>query len=370
MENNRVENIGIIGIGKLGLCFALNLVDAGYKVIGVDVNKEYVDSINYKTFKSEEPHVNELLLKSRYFTATLDLQKILLSDIIFITVATPSLEDGRYDHRQIENALEQLLSYGKPVEPVNLVISCTTMPEYCKSLQERLKDFNYKVSYNPEFIAQGSIIKDQLNPDMVLIGEADEEAGNMIQEIYEQLCDNLPKFSRMSVTDAEITKIALNCFLTTKISFANFIGDLINTVSGDSEKVLEAIGSDSRIGNKYLKYGYGFGGPCFPRDNRALGIYSEMKGIIPHVPKATDSANESHLRNQVKRTLETTSLTEQIKFYSVTYKKGSTIIDESQQLKFANMLVDSGYSVLIIETETVIEKVKKIYGTKFKYETV
>lgn len=359
------NKISIIGIGKLGICLSLNLEKCGYEVIGVDVSEEYVNKINRKNLKSDEAFVEEYLSKSNNFIATTDIKKALSNKVIFITVATPSLESGRYDHTQIENVITQILQYGVQNEKKYLVINCTTMPTYCEKLHNRIKKYNYEVCYNPEFIAQGTIIKDQSNPDTVLIGCQSNEAYELIANIYKKLCINNPSYHKMSTTEAEIMKIALNCFLTTKISYANMVGDIAKKVNCDADVILKAIGSDSRIGNKYLKYGFGFGGPCFPRDNRAFGLFCEEHGIYPHISYATDLSNKSHLLYQVEQVIK--SGINNITIDTVTYKPESNILEESQKLKFALELVEKGINVSIIEKEKIINNLKEKYGNKFNY---
>merc|ERR1712010_451481 len=130
---------------------------------------------------------------------------------------------------------------------------------------------------------------------MVLIGEGSPEAGDALEALYNRTCMNKPKICRMTPSSAEITKISINCFITTKISYANMIGDIADaTEDADKYEILKAVGEDSRIGGKYLLPGYGFGGPCFPRDNRALGHYAKSIGIEPLIPVATDQYNNLH----------------------------------------------------------------------------
>lgn len=362
-----MEKIGVIGIGKLGICFALNAERKGYKVIGVDVSPSYVNAINSKTLKSTEPLVEDYLSASNHFKATTSINEIIENDIntIFIFVATPSLPDGSYNHNQIERVTDDLISVGKREKEIHLVIGCTTMPGYCQQLSEKMKPYNYTISYNPEFIAQGSIIKNQQYPDQVLIGEANEEVGNYIQSIYENLCENTPTFCRMDALSAEISKIATNCFLTTKISFANSIGDLAIQAGADKDKILKAIGADSRIGSKYLGYGFGFGGPCFPRDNRALGKFADDSEYELLISKATDEVNRRHLEFQFQDYLSKYSEDEIIEFNGVSYKQGSILLDESQQLALAVKLAKSGRKVTIQDKKEVIEQVLKIYPDLF-----
>jgi nucleotide sugar dehydrogenase len=361
------KHASIIGIGKLGICLSLNLERNGYHVIGADVNQSYVDSINNKSLKSDEPFVEEYLSSSTNFVATTNLKEVLKNDLIFITVATPSLPSGKYDHFQIEKVVDQLIEFGVQPQKKYLVVNCTTMPTYCEQLHNRLSLYNYEVCYNPEFIAQGTIIKDQQYPDMVLIGCYTEEANNIISDAYKSICKNNPKTYKMSVTEAEITKIALNCFLTTKIAYANMVGDIANSIKCDANKILSAIGSDTRVGNKYLRYGYGFGGPCFPRDNRAFGLFCEENGIYPHISYATDQSNKSHLLYQLNDFENKISKNDVITFDTVTYKPESTILEESQQLRLAYELTERGYMVNIIEREKIINKLKELYGNRFTY---
>jgi nucleotide sugar dehydrogenase len=357
-----MNNISIIGVGKLGLCLALNLEKKGYNIIGVDISEDYLKSLNDKTFNTSEPYVNEYLQESQNISFTTDLKTALQNDILFIVVRTPSTYDWKYDHTDIENITNQLISFGKQPTRKDLIINCTTFPGYCNTLQEKLKKYNYFVSYNPEFIAQGTIIKDQINCDNVLIGEADKYAGDLITNIYKSMVESNPIYNRMEVTEAELTKLAVNCYLTTKISYANMIGDIANRLGCDAFKVLEAIGTDSRIGNKYLKPGFGFGGPCFPRDNRALAKCGEEVGIDAVISKATDKMNKKHLQYQIKDFIKNyPNKEETVEIDFVTYKKDSILIEESQQLKFVLKLKELGYKIKILdEREEVLNQLKNI----------
>lgn len=364
-----MKNISVIGIGKLGLCFALTLEKAGYNVLGLDLNSDYICSVNDKTLKSTEPHVELYLKNSKNFRATTNLKEVVdFSDILFVVVATPSLLNGRYDHSQVDSLISKLENIGRTSSQKHFVVCCTTMPGYCDNIKDRLNAINYTVSYNPEFIAQGTIIRDQAYPDMVLIGEANSEVGQLIEDIYLKHTLNQPRICRMTPLEAEITKLSLNCFLTTKIAYTNMIGDIVHKSGGRPDVVLSAIGSDSRIGNKYLRYGYGYGGPCFPRDNRALAMYAEDINLPAKISKATDESNHLHLFYQVEAFKQTHHIHETIVFDTVTYKPESTLLIESQQLKFAVAIAREGYNVIVKERSSVIEEIKKEYGDLFTYE--
>ncbi|HEY0679718.1 MAG TPA: hypothetical protein VGD17_15645, partial [Chitinophagaceae bacterium] len=164
-----------------------------------------------------------------------------------------------------------------------------------------------------------------------------------------------------------ITKLATNCFLTMKIAFANSIGDLSEKTGAETEKILAAIGSDSRIGNKFLRYGYGFGGPCFPRDNRALDYFGKQHQYDLLLSKATDECNRLHLEFQFQQYMRANVNGNPIHFYSLTYKAGTTILEESQQLALAVKLAEAGKKVIIHESDEVIKEVQSRYGNIFEY---
>ena len=358
------KNVSIIGIGKLGICFGLNLKKAGWEVIGIDNNQEYVNQLNLGTFKSDEEGVNDYLKNHPLDLYSTDIEKAIESDIIFIVVPTPSTADHKYDHSYIEKIKNQLISLGLQKSRKDLIINCTTFPGYCDQLQKELEELNYKVSYNPEFIAQGTIIRDQLYCDNVLIGEHDVEAGNKICEVYKTFVLSEPIYNRMSRTEAEIAKLSVNCFLTTKISFANMIGDIASKYDCSGKKILAAIGTDSRIGTKYLMPGFGYGGPCFPRDNRALARCAEDVGISAEISKATDRMNKLHLEYQIEDTIrKNNKQTDLIEIEYLTYKKESVSLEESQQLEYAKRLNELGYKLKINDKrKDVMDVVAKNFG--------
>jgi UDPglucose 6-dehydrogenase len=362
-----MRGIGVIGVGRLGLCFSLNAETKGFDVIGVDTDAELISRVNDRSLESDEPGVNEALRTCTHLKCTDDVSAVLDSHrhLIFVLVATPSTSDGGYDHSQVDAVASQLERFGKRADTVHLIIGCTTMPGYCNRLAERLGPLNYTVSYCPEFIAQGTIMRDQLSPDQVLIGEGNKEAGDDIEAFFRSFCDNEPAFCRMDRISAEIAKIATNCFLTTKISFANSIGDLALKAGADPDAILNAIGADSRIGNKYLRYGFGFGGPCFPRDNRALGKFGDDIGYELLLSKATDEVNRRHLNFQFK---EMMMANDPIIFEHVSYKKGTSILEESQQLALAIMLAKAGRQVIVLEEEMVTRKLEQSYPGLFSFE--
>jgi len=367
-----MADIGVIGIGRLGLCFALNLERAGFDVYGVDSNKEYLKSIQDKTLQSNEPLLELYLNETEHFTVSEDLSLVTKDEItfIFICVPTPSKEDGTFDHQYIDNVFDELLTFDRPKTEVNLIINSTVMPGYCDQLHNRMAPHGYSISYNPEFIAQGSIIHDQQFPDQVLIGEANEHVGNEIELIYKRICQNEPRYSRMGRTEAELTKLAVNCFLTMKIAFANAMGDLSIKHGTNHEAVLEAIGADQRIGPNFLRYGFGYGGPCLPRDNRAMVGAARKVDLDLPMSLATDKANTLHRKFQQNVFEQSYQKEEQIVFSGLAYKPDSDIIEESQRLILAVDLAMNGHVVLLRDSKEVIDQISVLHGDLFTYEII
>lgn len=365
------EKLSVVGIGKLGICFSLILEKCGYDVLGVDINQEYVDLINKKQYKTSEPQVEDYLKESKNFKATTSLKEAVKhSDILFILVATPTDKNGGYSHDQINSVidkLEGLSKQGIACHSKHFIVCSTVMPGYCAEITDRLAKIGVTCSYNPEFIAQGTVIHNAHNPDMVLIGEANKEIGDKLEEIYKNICHNKPYIARISPMSAEITKIGLNTFLANKIAFCNMIGDLAIKSGCEKEvdKILFTIGSDSRIGNKFFKYGYGFSGPCIWRDSYAFGQFSKRKEIIARIPMAVDEANKEHLEFQFEQFKKNNSIKNEAVFDFVTFKPESTLLDNSQSLKLAEKLSIYGYKVRIKERKEVIDQLKKIYKDGF-----
>lgn len=361
-----MDKIGIVGVGRLGICLALNLEKSGFDVYCVDVNQNRVNQIENRERGSIESDVDAYLSVAQNIHASTDYRILEDCDSIFICVATPSTDDGKFDHQYIMQAIESLQKVHFTSNRIDLIISATVMPGFTESIQSKMKDSPFVVSYNPEFIAQGSIIRDQQFPDQILIGKTDKFAGDKIQKIRKRIVQNEPQISLMGTTEAEVTKLAVNCFLTTKIAFANSIGDFTRKLGGDEAAVLQAVGSDKRIGNQFLKYGFGFGGPCLPRDNRALSkAASEVDVQIP-ISDATDESNKLHLDFQLKEFENNNSKENQIVFDQISYKPDSDILEESQQLAFALRLANDGYSVKIIERKIVIDQLKDQFKDLFE----
>jgi len=366
--------IGVIGAGRLGICFALLCEAAGYEVVVSDIREDYVNSLNERKIRTNEPEVENLLRSAKNFRATTNNKEVIEEcDLIYTLVATPSLENGAYDVSAVWNVIEDF----QDVRAVKyFVIGCTTNPGDCESFKNQLPR-NVKVFYNPEFIAQGSIINDLRHADMVLLGsdqnEDLERVTKDIKKLYEKIQTSRAIVCNMSTTAAEVTKIAINCYLTTKISYANMLGDVLRRAGCGDEitSVLTAVGTDSRIGRKYLNYGFGYGGPCLPRDNRSFAAFAEKVGLDYNLGTVTDNINKQHAGFLCDWFEEVNGKKNPYYFDSITYKKGTDILTESQQFRLCLDLLDRGHSVYILNdrrvTDVIGDELYATYGDRVKF---
>lgn len=363
-------NIGVIGVGRLGICFALLLDRGGYNVMGCDIRTNYISSLNRRQIQTNEPLVSDMLKDSK-IRFTPDARSVIeSSEIIYIMVATPSLADGSYDVSAVWRVVDDLAECDFDISGKILVVGCTTNPGDCQEIQDTLRDRGVHVLYNPEFIAQGSILRDLQNADMVLIGGEDPEVIDRYQQVYYKIQPVItPNIQTMSLTAAELVKIGINCFLTTKISYANMMGEILTRsgVANDIDRALTAIGSDTRIGYKYMNYGLGYGGPCLPRDNRALARHAKMLGLEFPLGSIVDQFNQDHTEFVLQQILEDNQ--EQHPFYIryISYKPNTDIFDESQQLKLCLRLLDLGHRVYIEPSDLIPNAIKEHLHNRYKH---
>ena len=339
--------IGLIGAGRLGLCLALLIENAGYKVLASDVREDYVQALSKGVLGTTEPQTHEYLWSAENIEFTTDNDRVIREcDLIFTLVATPSLEDGSYDVNAVWKVVDDFKAASDVLAGKSFVVGCTTNPGDCDLFQEQLAPYGVDVYYNPEFIAQGSIIKDLQNADMVLVGGNGHHVPD-IEEIYKKIQVKEPSIHFMSTRAAELTKIAVNCYLTTKISYANQVGQVMikDGMEDEVDTVLKAIGSDTRVGTKYLGFGFGFGGPCFPRDNRAFSAYAQQVGVQNSIGETTDNFNNEHSEFLVDYYLNKNKEELPFCFKHLTYKAGIDILTESRPYDLALRLLDEGYKV-------------------------
>ncbi len=373
-----IENISVVGLGKLGLCVAACLANKGYNVFGVDTDSNKVHLINKGLTPTYEPRLAELLKScGNRLTATGDyMSAIRTSNITFVIVNTPSNSDGSYSVNQLISASKEI---GHAIKEKNgfhvVAITSTVLPgttdNVVKSILEKTSGkkcgTDFGLCYNPEFIALGSVIRDFQNPDMVLIGESDPKSGELLSKIYREICENNPKIARMSIINAELTKIALNSYVTIKISFGNTLAEICEHLPGGNvDVVTSALGLDQRIGPKYIKGGLGFGGPCFPRDNKAFSFFAKQLRCHAKLADASDLVNERQVSRIVEIVEKEVKSDGKIAVLGLTYKPDTNIVEASQAIDLAQTFAEKGHSVMVYDP-LGIRNAKELLGDKVKY---
>lgn len=353
--------LSVIGLGKLGSPLAAVLASKGFEVIGVDLNSHFVDAINQGKAPVEEPRLQELIdASSGRLAATTDYERAILdSDLTFVIVPTPSDANGIFTNKYVIESLKAIGSALKKKDSYHVVnITSTVMPGSCEgeiraALEEasgRIVGENVGLCYNPEFIALGSVVYNMLFPDMILLGESDARAGEMLESVYKTSCENKPPVMRMNLVNAELTKISINTFVTTKISYANMLADICERLPGaDVDVVTTAVGMDSRIGRKYLKGALGYGGPCFPRDNVAFAKLAHGLGARPDLAEATDRLNDFQIDRLAKKARQLLAGRKHVGILGLSYKPDTPVIEKSQGVDLAARLADEGMSVTVFD---------------------
>jgi len=337
---------------------AAAIASRGHDVIGVDVNHRAVDALNDGRAPVQETGLQELIDANRArLRATMSHdQAVLESEPTFVIVPTPSDERGAFSLQYAAYAFREI---GKALSKKNghhtIVLTSTVLPGAMRhGLVPILEKHSGKrageefgVCYSPEFIALGSVIRDFLNPDFLLVGEIDARSGDHLSACYREIMPPDTPIKRMSLENAELAKISVNAYVTTKITFANMLAELCGAIPGGNvDVVADAIGMDSRIGRKYFTGGLGFGGPCFPRDTVAFTFIANAVGARPDLSIATDRLNRS-LADRILQQLGsrlTRGVT--VAMLGLAYKPHSHVIEESQAIKIAKTLLERGIRVL------------------------
>lgn len=301
-------DISFIGLGKLGLPLATNFAKYGKKVLAIDLNESLLEKLNSKKAPWIEPDLQENIEKAdTNITYTNSYSEVAEADNTIILVNTPSVErDGSFSNEYVTSALtstcHEIVRLGK--QSHNFILSSTVMPGSIYSefipLIETItgwtlgKQFNF--SYVPDFVAIGSVIKDFREPDFVLIGSNSPEVAQDTFQLYACMLKLAPPTSKVNLQEAELAKVALNAYITTKISFANYLGNLAERLPGvNVDNVTNAIGQDKRIGTKYFKAGAPYGGTCFPRDTWAFLKVSNKVGMFAEQMAANEKINNDTL---------------------------------------------------------------------------
>ena len=364
----------IVGLGKLGACMAAAIASRGFDVIGVDLRADAVAAINAGLAPVSENGLAGLIAanRPRLRATTSYREAVHASDVTFVVVPTPSDAAGGFSLVHASSAFTDLGTALSDKQGYHLVVlSSTVLPgsmrggllPVLESHSRKRCGEDFGLCYSPEFIALGTVVRDFLNPDFTLVGEFDARSGEQLDACYAAVMMNAPPCRRMSLENAELTKIALNSFVTTKITFANMLAELCEKMQGgDVDAVTGALGLDRRVGPAYLKGSLGYGGPCFPRDNDALASFADSVGVDASLPRATDRRNRQIAAGVLDRLGVTVGPSTTVAILGMAYKSGTSVVEESQSVHLARAARAKGARVLAHDPLADATTARELHG--------
>ena len=350
-------NIAIVGTGYVGLVSGTCFADTGVNVTCVDVDAAKIERLQQGQIPIYEPGLDELVKKNvnaGRLKFTTDLAAILNEqDIVFSAVGTPPDEDGSADLKYV---LQVARTIGQNLQKYIVVVTKSTVPvgtaqkvhnAISEELQKRGVDIPFDVASNPEFLKEGNAIKDFMSPDRVVVGVDSEKAKKALSRLYKPFMMNNFRVIFMDIPSAEMTKYAANSMLATRISFMNDIANLCELVGADVNMVRAGIGSDTRIGRKFLYAGCGYGGSCFPKDVKALIKTADLNGYSMEVLKAVERVNERQKSILFDKLLKAFGGQEGLKgktiaMWGLSFKPETDDMRESTALVMIDKLLDAG----------------------------
>lgn len=351
------EKVALFGLGKLGLPLSLVLAQE-MKVVGIDTDKDKIKKLCVKTSPFYEPHVDEYLNTafSNISFKTTEEYSINEFDVAIILVNTPSDDQGAFSNKYIYDVIENLSLKLKESTKKDFlfILSSTVMPGSHKKIVSRIEELSGKklnedfgFVYVPDLVALGSVIKDFENPDLLILGESHTKYGNIAQNIYSKIIKNDAPIKKMSLIEGEITKVSLNAYITMKISFANFIGNISEKYNCNPNNITSALGFDRRISPHFIKSGLSFGGTCFPRDTWAFIKMSDELGLDAKHIKATQEINDFQNENLLDKV--TKYKNKKIGVLGLSFKPNTTVTEKSPGLFLVDNLNKLGFDVLIYD---------------------
>ena len=378
-----MNNISFIGLGKLGLPLATCMAKNGVKIKALDVNQKVIDSLNADKAPFYETDLQKNIeLAKENIVYSLDYEMVKNTDATVILVNTPSnKKDGSFSNLYIEQALTETCKRLLNKTGYHLfVISSTVMPgstndsfiPLIESVTNWKLNKQYGVCYIPDFVALSTIIQDFENPEFVVLGQSDEYAGNKALEIYSKVFVNNPIIKRMSLIEAEISKISLNAYICQKISFSNFLTRVCEKFENvNVDNITESIGIDKRISPHYFKGGLSFGGTCFPRDTWAFIKMSEKLGMKAHHIESAEKINQEqdrHLLDKVVKVVIDNNLPNEVSILGLGFKNNTPVINESASIKLIEKLLRMNYIINVYDpVDEATENTKQLFFDKIKY---
>jgi len=350
--------IAIVGSGYVGLVTGACFSEVGINVTCVDIDKKKIENLNNGIIPIFEPGLEDMInrnVKKQRLSFTTDIREAIKDcEVIFIAVGTPPDEDGSADLKYV---LSVARDCGRNMNDYMLIVTKSTVPvgtseKVRKAAQEELDKRNINIQFdvasNPEFLKEGAAIDDFLKPDRIVIGLETERAKELMNNLYKPFTMNGHPVIFMDITSAEMTKYAANSMLAAKISFMNDIANLCEIVGADINLVRKGIGSDSRIGNKFIYPGIGYGGSCFPKDVQALIRTAGEYNYELRVLKAVEAVNKDQkmvIYNKIMNYFDGDIQGKTIAIWGLSFKPQTDDMREAPSLVIVNMLLEAGANV-------------------------
>jgi UDPglucose 6-dehydrogenase len=379
--------ITIVGTGYVGLVSGTCFAESGISVTCVDIDHDKIEKLNQGVIPIYEPGLEDMVRtnveQGRLFFSNSLKESIVDSDAVFIAVGTPPGEDGSADLKYVLGVADEIGTYMKDYL---VVVTKSTVPiktaekvraQVSKALKRRGSNLEFDVASNPEFLKEGAAIQDFLKPDRIVIGTDSERAEKIMGRLYKPFLLNGHPIISMDIASAEMTKYAANSMLATKISFMNDIANLCEIVGADVNMVRKGIGSDTRIGNKFIYPGAGYGGSCFPKDVKALIKTGDDYGRSLEILKAVEYVNDnqklvipakvkSHFGDRLKGLI--------LGLWGLSFKPHTDDMREAPALKIIEELLKEGVTIKAYDP-VAREEAKRILGSSIelcedKYEAL
>lgn len=359
-------NIGIIGVGRLGLAYALVFEKNNFTVFASSYKQDYVENLKQKKIDSVEPGIAEMLSSSKNIYFTTDNHEIINNcDVIYVMVATPSRPEGDYDVSAVLDVAHDFLNHPGRVDNKILIIGSTVNPGTSAVVENMLTEKGVHVVYSPTFVAQGTVVKDIQDPHTLSIGTENYQVAEKCKEIFSTIIASDTPIYVMNPLTAEILKLAGNCRTTMLISFFNMIGQML-LHSGLEKDIKTACDYLNCVKlNMKLRFGFGYGGPCFPRDNRAFVHYAQSQGLDYPLGTVVDQFNIDHIDWLTEYFIKTNTKNLPFYFSYVSYKKGVNIFEESHQLAVCKKLLEKGHVVYVELSEYLLPKIQQDLSKEF-----
>lgn len=371
--------ITVVGTGYVGLVTGACLADVGIQVTCVDIDQKKIDGLENGIMPIYEPGLKDIVIRNHakgrlHFSTNLG-EAIKGSGAAFIAVGTPPGEDGSADLKYVLGVAQEI---GQTMDDYLVVITKSTVPvgtaekvrgAVASALDKRSASFSFDVASNPEFLKEGAAIEDFMKPDRIVVGIDSERAREMMARVYRPFTLNGHPVIFMDIPSAEMTKYAANAMLATKISFMNDIANLCERMGADVNQVRKGIGSDPRIGNKFIYPGIGYGGSCFPKDVKALARTGRENGHTMRILEAVEAVNDAQksvLFNKINAYFGGELRGKTVAFWGLSFKPNTDDMREAPSLVIANLLLNAGAHVRAYDP-VAMEEAKHQLGDRITY---